>query len=101
MMESLSKAAEVAAETADKSPGVEIDPDARIDTKNDSHETTAESDIDPDARVEDDSGEKRGLTPEEKEQLQELVINEMQNAIKLSVPLFADCGWGTNWLEAH
>ncbi|MDO4202501.1 MAG: DNA polymerase I [Bacteroidales bacterium] len=41
------------------------------------------------------------VVPEEKEQLQSLVINEMQNAIKLSVPLFADCGWGTNWLEAH
>ncbi len=41
------------------------------------------------------------VVPEEKEQLQALVINEMQNAIKLSVPLFADCGWGTNWLEAH
>ena len=39
--------------------------------------------------------------PEEKEQLQHLVTEEMQNAIKLSVPLFADCGWGTNWLEAH
>ncbi len=41
------------------------------------------------------------VVPEEKEQLQELVINEMQNAIQLSVPLFADCGWGNNWLEAH
>ncbi len=41
------------------------------------------------------------VVPEEKEQLQALVINEMQNAIKLSVPLFADCGWGSNWLEAH
>ena len=41
------------------------------------------------------------VVPEEKEQLQALVINEMQNAIQLSVPLFADCGWGTNWLEAH
>lgn len=41
------------------------------------------------------------VVPEEKEQLQQLVINEMQNAIKLSVPLYADCGWGTNWLEAH
>ena len=41
------------------------------------------------------------VVPEEKEQLQQLVINEMQNAIKLSVPLYADCGWGKNWLEAH
>ena len=41
------------------------------------------------------------VVPEEREQLQSLVINEMQNAIQLSVPLVADCGWGTNWLEAH
>lgn len=39
--------------------------------------------------------------PEEKEKLEALVIQEMQNAIKLRVPLVADCGWGTNWLEAH
>lgn len=41
------------------------------------------------------------VVKEEKEKLQALVIEEMQNAIKLSVPLFADCGWGANWLEAH
>jgi DNA polymerase-1 len=41
------------------------------------------------------------VVPEEKESLQSLVINEMENAIKLSVPLCADCGWGANWLEAH
>ena len=41
------------------------------------------------------------VVPEEKEHLQRLVVEEMQNAIHLSVPLLADCGWGTNWLEAH
>ena len=41
------------------------------------------------------------VLPEEKEKLQSLVIEEMQGATKLSVPLIADCGWGSNWLEAH
>ena len=41
------------------------------------------------------------VLPEEKERLSTLVVEEMQNAIKLSVPLVADCGWGSNWLEAH
>ena len=41
------------------------------------------------------------VLPEEKEKLQALVIEEMQGAAQLSVPLIADCGWGTNWLEAH
>ncbi len=39
--------------------------------------------------------------PDEKERLQQLVVEEMQNAYPLSVPLVADCGWGRNWLEAH
>jgi len=37
----------------------------------------------------------------EKEQLQRIVMEEMQGACSLSVPLVADCGWGENWLEAH
>lgn len=41
------------------------------------------------------------VLPEEKEKLQALVIEEMQGAAQLSVPLIADCGWGSNWLEAH
>lgn len=41
------------------------------------------------------------VLPEEKEQMQRLVVEEMQKAASLSVPLIADCGWGKNWLEAH
>ena len=37
----------------------------------------------------------------EKELAKKLVMEEMQNAIKLEVPLFAECGIGLNWLEAH
>ena len=37
----------------------------------------------------------------ELERLQTLVIEEMQRAAALSVPLIADCGSGANWLEAH
>lgn len=39
--------------------------------------------------------------PDEKERVQEIVLNEMENAYKLRVPLLADGGWGRNWLEAH
>lgn len=39
--------------------------------------------------------------PEEKEVMEHLVVEEMQNAFKMQVPLVADCGWGKNWLEAH
>lgn len=39
--------------------------------------------------------------PEEREQVEQIVIEEMQNAYPLNVPLTADAGWGKNWLEAH
>jgi len=39
--------------------------------------------------------------PEEKEKVQQIVIEEMEQAYSMQVPLKADCGWGKNWLEAH
>ena len=39
--------------------------------------------------------------PEEKEKVEGIVLEEMQNALNLSVPLVADSGFGKNWLEAH
>lgn len=39
--------------------------------------------------------------PEEQEKVERIVIEEMQGAYPLSVPLVADAGWGDNWLEAH
>lgn len=39
--------------------------------------------------------------PEEKERVEKIVLEEMQNAFQMKVPLVADSGWGTNWLEAH
>ena len=39
--------------------------------------------------------------PDEKERVERIVIEEMQGAFDMKVPLIADCGWGENWLEAH
>ena len=35
------------------------------------------------------------------DRVREIVVSEMQNVVHLTVPLIADCGVGTNWLEAH
>ena len=39
--------------------------------------------------------------PDEREKVERIVLEEMQGAYPLNVPLVADCGWGANWLEAH
>ena len=41
------------------------------------------------------------VPPEEKERVQQIVLEEMEKACPMQVPLKADCGWGKNWLEAH
>ena len=41
------------------------------------------------------------VTPSEVEQISTIVTSEMENVIKLSIPLLAECGKGNNWLEAH
>lgn len=38
---------------------------------------------------------------DEKEIVERVVIEEMERAYRMHVPLKADCGWGKNWLEAH
>ena len=39
--------------------------------------------------------------PDEAEKVERIVLEEMQGAASLNVPLTADAGWGDNWLEAH
>lgn len=41
------------------------------------------------------------VPPQERDALEQLVVEEMEGAYAMSVPLVADCGWGSNWLEAH
>ena len=41
------------------------------------------------------------VVPSEAEKVEKIVLEEMQGAAKLKVPLIADAGWGDNWLEAH
>lgn len=41
------------------------------------------------------------VVPGEEEKVEKIVIEEMQKAWPMSVPLIADCGWGDNWLQAH
>ena len=41
------------------------------------------------------------VLPEERDRVQRIVIEEMEGAYLMQVPLQADCGWGKNWLEAH
>ncbi len=41
------------------------------------------------------------VLPREKEQVERIVMEEMQAAYPLDVPLVVDAGWGNNWLEAH
>jgi DNA polymerase-1 len=41
------------------------------------------------------------VLPEEKDRVEHIVIEEMQDAFQMKVPLLADSGFGANWLEAH
>ena len=41
------------------------------------------------------------VPPTELEQVRKLVVEEMERAFQMKVPLIAECGEGTNWLEAH
>ena len=39
--------------------------------------------------------------PSEVDTLKKIVCEEMENVVKLSVPLTVECNYGNNWLEAH
>ena len=41
------------------------------------------------------------VAPSEAEKVSAIVVQEMQNVIKLQIPLIAECGKGENWLQAH
>jgi DNA polymerase-1 len=41
------------------------------------------------------------VVPQEAGRIAEIVTSEMENVIKLSVPLTVECNYGNNWLEAH
>ena len=38
---------------------------------------------------------------DELEKVEKLIVEEMENAIMLSIPLIADCQTGANWFESH
>lgn len=39
--------------------------------------------------------------PQEIDTLKRIVVDRMENVVKLSVPLTVECNYGKNWLEAH
>ena len=39
--------------------------------------------------------------PDEIDELKAMVVEKMENVVKLSVPLTVECNYGKNWLEAH
>ena len=41
------------------------------------------------------------VSENEVEELKNIIIEEMESAAKLDIPLIVDHGLGKNWLEAH